>query len=78
MSRWLLNIEKEGVPTISLSDLCQGLVNLTAKKVLSGILKGPSIYRIVPIISGPVSGHHLKAPSLHPHFIYLWTLMRTP
>lgn len=50
-SRWLLNISKDGKPTTSLGNLCQGSVTLRGKKCFLRFRGNHSCFRLCPLPS---------------------------
>ena len=81
MSRWLLNISKDGGSTTSLSNLCQCLVTCTVKKcfpMFGGNLLCFSVCTLPLVLSLGTTEKGLALSSLHPRFRYFHTLMRSP
>jgi len=77
VSRWLLNISKEGDSTASLGNLCQ--CSVTAKKcflMFRGNLLCLSLCPLPLVLSLGATEKSLALSSLHPPFRYLYTLLR--
>ena len=49
VSRWLLNMSKDGDSTVSLGNLCQYSVPLTVKKVFPNVQTEPPVFQFVLI-----------------------------
>lgn len=57
--RQVLSISEDRYSTASMDNLCQCLVFLTVKKKKGfDVQRGPPVFGVVAIDSGPVTGHH--------------------
>ena len=80
MSRWLVNIPKDGDSTTSPGNLCQCLVTFTVKKcflMLRGNFPCFSLCPLPLVLSLGTTEQSLSLSSLHPPFRYLCTFMRS-
>ena len=81
ISRWLLNVSKDGNPTIAVGNLCQCSVTLTVKKCFLIFRKNISFISLssLPlVVSLGTTGKRFSQSSLDPPFRYLCTLRISP